>query len=48
MGLGLTVTRSILEHYRGTVFAESGPDGGAAVHVLVPVAAHVVDGTPAP
>jgi signal transduction histidine kinase len=40
VGLGLTVTRAIVEHYRGAVYAEL-LETGVAVHVLVPVAPKV-------
>ncbi len=38
-GLGLAVTRSIVELHGGRVWAESAPDAGAAFHVALPRAA---------
>lgn len=45
VGLGLTVTRAIVEHYGGAVWAEALPTG-TAVHVLVPAATVPGEGAP--
>jgi PAS domain S-box-containing protein len=37
-GLGLAIARRLMEGQGGTLVAENGPEGGAAFHVLVPVA----------
>jgi len=37
MGLGLAICRSVAESHRGRLWAESGPAGGAAFHLRVPV-----------
>jgi PAS domain S-box-containing protein len=36
MGLGLAISRSIIESHRGRIWAENIPDGGAAFHFTVP------------
>ena len=36
-GLGLTITRDILEQHRGRIEAENHPDGGAVFYVWLPV-----------
>jgi two-component system sensor kinase FixL len=38
MGLGLSICRTIIEAHGGRIWAEDGPDGGAAFHVCVPLA----------
>ncbi|HLI09568.1 MAG TPA: ATP-binding protein [Ktedonobacteraceae bacterium] len=37
LGLGLTVSRRIIEMHGGTIWAESCPAGGSAFHVLLPL-----------
>ncbi len=37
-GLGLAITRRIIEDHGGTVFAESTAEGGAAVGFRLPIA----------
>jgi signal transduction histidine kinase len=36
MGLGLSISRTIVEAYGGRMRAESMPTGGAAVHFTLP------------
>ncbi len=36
MGLGLSISRTIVEAHGGRIWAESGPDGGAVFHVEFP------------
>jgi len=36
MGLGLSVTRSIVSAHEGKIWAENNPDGGAAFHIILP------------
>jgi signal transduction histidine kinase len=36
MGLGLSISRTIVEAHGGRIWAESGPDGGAIFHVEFP------------
>jgi len=38
MGLGLTLSRLIIENHGGRIWAEAVPDGGAAFHFTLPVA----------
>jgi two-component system sensor kinase FixL len=38
MGMGLTVSRSIIEAHRGRIWAENNPEGGATFHITLPVA----------
>jgi len=37
-GLGLSIARTILEAYRGKIWAENGPDGGAEFRFVLPLA----------
>jgi signal transduction histidine kinase len=37
LGLGLTVSKRIIEMHGGTIWAESCPTGGSAFHVLLPL-----------
>jgi signal transduction histidine kinase len=37
MGIGLTVSRSIVEAHGGRLWAENNPDGGATFNVALPV-----------
>jgi signal transduction histidine kinase len=37
LGLGLTISRSIIDRHRGRIWAENYPGGGAAFHFIVPV-----------
>jgi len=39
MGIGLSVSKSIIEAHGGSLWAENHPDGGAAFHFTVPVGA---------
>jgi PAS domain S-box-containing protein len=38
-GLGLTISLAVIKEHGGTIEIESGPGAGAAIHVLLPVAA---------
>ena len=38
MGMGLNICRSIIEHHRGRLWFEPGPDGGAAFIFTLPLA----------
>jgi PAS domain S-box-containing protein len=38
MGMGLTVSRSIIEAHRGRIWAENNSEGGATFHITLPVA----------
>jgi PAS domain S-box-containing protein len=38
MGMGLAISRTIIEAHGGTIRAENNPDGGAAVYFTVPAA----------
>jgi two-component system sensor histidine kinase KdpD len=46
MGLGLSIARSIIEAHEGRIWAENGPDGGAAFRILLPPAALLSEGSP--
>ena len=37
-GLGLTITRRIIQEHQGTITFESEPNKGATFHILLPVA----------
>jgi two-component system sensor kinase FixL len=39
MGVGLSVSRSIVNAHAGRIWAENGPDGGAIFHILLPAIA---------
>jgi signal transduction histidine kinase len=39
MGLGLSIARSIVQAHRGKIWAENRPEGGAAFHFSIPLAA---------
>ena len=39
MGLGLSISRTIIEAHGGQIRAENLPEGGAAFHISLPVAA---------
>ena len=36
MGMGLSVSHSIVRAHEGRLWAENGPDGGAIFHILLP------------
>src|SRR5262249_41569901 len=36
MGMGLSVSRTIVDAHGGRLWAENGPDGGAIFHVTLP------------
>ena len=38
MGMGLAISRTIIEAHGGTIRAENNPDGGATVYFTVPAA----------
>ena len=40
MGMGLSITRTIVAAHGGRVWAENGGDGGATFHVSLPVNHH--------
>lgn len=37
IGVGLSICRSIIENHHGTIWAESGPNGGAVVSFMLPL-----------
>jgi two-component system sensor kinase FixL len=39
MGVGLSVSRSIIDIHEGQLWAENGPNGGATFHILLPAIA---------
>ena len=41
MGMGLAISRSIMEAHSGRLWAESNPEGGATFHVVLPLQATV-------
>jgi two-component system sensor kinase FixL len=47
MGVGLSVSRSIIVEHEGRLWAENGPDGGAVFHIILPAIA-AVDGSGRP
>jgi signal transduction histidine kinase/ABC-type uncharacterized transport system substrate-binding protein len=40
-GLGLSIARTIVEAYRGKIWAKNGAEGGAAFHFMIPLSADV-------
>ena len=38
MGIGLSITRTIIEAYGGRIWAENAPTGGAVFHISLPLA----------
>lgn len=44
MGIGLAISRTIIEAHGGRMWAEQAPEGGAAFHFTLPVADHDDDG----
>jgi len=46
MGLGLSITRTIVDAHGGRIWAESGPDEGTVFQVELPLA--IANGTPSP
>jgi len=38
MGIGLSISRSIIETHRGRIWAERRPDGGTSFHFMIPTA----------
>jgi two-component system sensor kinase FixL len=45
LGLGLSISRTIVAAHGGRLWAENNPDGGATMHVLLPVAEPARDTT---
>lgn len=41
MGMGLSISRTIVEAHRGRIWAENNPSGGASFHILLPAAGGV-------
>jgi signal transduction histidine kinase len=39
MGIGLSITRTIIEAHGGRIWAENAPTGGAVFHISLPLAA---------
>ena len=48
LGLGLSISRSIVTDHGGSIRAENNPDGGATFHCALPAIAAVWRGSPAP
>ena len=49
LGVGLEVCRSIMESHRGAIWAEANPEGGATLHLSLPLAAETASrAAPAP
>jgi PAS domain S-box-containing protein len=46
-GLGLTISLAVVKEHGGTIEIESGPGAGAAIHVMLPLAAET-EASPAP
>ena len=44
LGLGLAISRAVVEAHRGTIWVEDNPQGGAIFHVLLPRAAAEMEG----
>jgi signal transduction histidine kinase len=38
LGLGLSLSRSIVEAHAGRLFAETPPEGGSVFHIVLPLA----------
>jgi signal transduction histidine kinase len=38
MGIGLSISRSIIETHRGRIWAERRPEGGTSFHFMIPTA----------
>ena len=38
MGIGLSISRSIIDNHRGRIWAERNPNGGTSFHFMIPVA----------
>jgi signal transduction histidine kinase len=36
-GLGLSMAKRVIEAHRGHIYAENGSDGGAAIHITIPI-----------
>lgn len=45
LGLGLSISRTIVAAHGGRIWAENNPDGGASVHCLFPAAARAYGGS---
>jgi signal transduction histidine kinase len=43
MGMGLSVSRTIVDAHQGRLWAENGPHGGATFRVVLPAATPAVD-----
>jgi signal transduction histidine kinase len=44
MGLGLSISKSIVEAHGGRLWADNGPAGGAVFHLTIPVCGDAADG----
>jgi len=47
VGLGLSISQSIVATHRGRIWAESNPGGGTTFHVSIPLAEHETSSQPA-